>query len=270
VAIEFGRRLGHDRRTGKPGATMSDSVRHDSGPKSVLDEISTRWAQIGDPMQFVMRYGTAIRKYLVAMLDRVEDAAEVEQEFLAKMVEHRFAGANPDQGKFRKYLKTAVRNAALMHIRRQRTTKKLESNYAEHLEATGGQSTADTEYLDAWRRCVIDRVFTAMHREERAARDNSFYTVLRTFLDHENEDSAAQAARASKSLGRPIKSDNFRKQLSRARRRFAELLVHEVALTIQDRTAETVEDELVETGLMETIRVFLPGDWRSWDFLSSV
>lgn len=248
---------------------MSDSVRHESGPKSVLDEISTRWAQIGDPMQFVMRYGTAIRKYLVAILDRVEDAAEVEQEFLTKMVEHRFAGANPDQGKFRKYLKAAVRNAALMHIRRQRTAKKLESDYAEHLEATGGQSTADTEYLDAWRRCVIDRVFTAMHREERAARDNSFYTVLRTFLDHEGEDSAAHAARASQSLGRPLKPENFRKQLSRARRRFAELLVHEVALTVQLRSPETVEDELIETGLLDVIRDFLPPDWQSWDCLQA-
>jgi hypothetical protein len=40
-----------------------------------LDQITTRWSQICDPLRFVMRYSQAIRAYLAAIF-RDEEAAE--------------------------------------------------------------------------------------------------------------------------------------------------------------------------------------------------
>ena len=74
---------------------------------------------------------------------------------------------------------------------------------------------------------------------------------------------AVLAARVSERTGQPLKADAFRKQLSRARRFFAGLLIDEVAQGLQERTPERVEEELVDLGLMPFVRDFLPPDWRS-------
>jgi hypothetical protein len=54
-----------------------------------------------------------------------------------------------------------------------------------------------------------------------------------------------------------LRPDAFRKQLSRARPFFADLLRQEVAQTLDDATPEMVEEELIETGLMPYLRDLL-------------
>jgi len=103
----------------------------------------------------------------------------------------------------------------------------------------------------------------ALDHHEGAAPGNRFYTVLRLSLDHPAEDSAALAARVTALMGRPFRADAFRKQLSRARRLFAELLVREVVQTLEEPTPEQIEAELIDVGLMPFVRPFLPADWRS-------
>ena len=84
---------------------------------SNLDLISTRWSQITDPDQFVLRYASAIQAYLRALLpaDSAEDAA---QDFLAAGLTRGFLRTPELRGRFREYLKTAVRNTALTRLRR--------------------------------------------------------------------------------------------------------------------------------------------------------
>jgi hypothetical protein len=50
----------------------------------------------------------------------------------------------------------------------------------------------------------------------------------------------------------------FRKQLSRARRLFTELLVVEVARTLGQPTPEQVKQELIDVGLWRYIQDYLP------------
>lgn len=234
-------------------------------PKSRLEEISTRWNQVGDPLQFVMRYGQAIEKYLAVLIGNRADAADVSQEFLASMLEHRFANANPDEGRFRQYLKTCVLNAARMHFRKRTSTKETAVMPDWLLDLPQREPSADVEWLAEWRRCVVDRGWAALHRLQQATPDSPAFTVMRLAKEFgETEDSAALAERLSAMIGHPVTPEAFRKQLSRARRLFAELLVREVARTLQDPTPDDVETELADTGLMRTIRPFLPTDWRNW------
>src|SRR5262245_30006620 len=95
---------------------LSDSGR-DTGTD--LDLIETSWPQVANTHFFVARYATAIRAYLGAMLRSADDVEEVAQEFLLRVVEHGFGGADPSRGRFRDYLKVAVRNAAVSHLRRR-------------------------------------------------------------------------------------------------------------------------------------------------------
>jgi hypothetical protein len=89
------------------------------------------------------------------------------------------------------------------------------------------------------------------------------YTVLRLTADFPEESSAALAERASARFGRLVGVDAFRKQLSRARRHFAQMIVNEIRETLEDGRAEEVVQELRDLGLMEFVLDFLPEPFRS-------
>jgi hypothetical protein len=226
-------------------------------PAPALDQISTHWSAIHDPGSFTLRYAPAIRAYLVALLRDEHEADEAAQAFLLRMVEHGFGRVNPKQGRFRDYLKTAVRNAALSRLRRKRP-----GPLTEVLAQRLSDDSADAVWLGDWQRCLLDRAWRALEAHQRRAPGNLFHTVLRLSADHPDEDSAALAARASALAGRPVRADAFRKQLSRARRMFAEVLIQEVTRTLADPSPARVEEELIAVGLWPYVRDFLPDDWR--------
>lgn len=221
-----------------------------------LDQISTRWPFINDPTQFVTRYALAIRNYFFALVKNPHDAEELSQDFLLRALRRGFHGASPDRGRFRDYLKIAVRNAALTYLRHRKTVTLGESGLAFLPDA--GHS--DRNWLADWQRCLLDRAWHALEKHERCAPGNLYHTVLRLTADYPDEDSKALAERASALIDRPLRPEAFRKQLSRARRLFTELLVAEVRQTLDKPTPEAVEEELTEVGLIAYVRDFLsPG-----------
>jgi RNA polymerase sigma-70 factor (ECF subfamily) len=226
----------------------------DAGPKAALDQISTRWSLISDPVQFVLRYAPAIRQYLEALLKDPDDAEEVAQDFFLAGLQRGFLRTDDLRGRFRDYLKTGVRNAALTHLRRRKSSHASGPDPAQ-LPAPSG---AEDEWVAGWRRCLLDRAWQALDRHQARSPGNLGYTVLRLAAGHPDEDSEALAARAAVLAGRPLRADAFRKQLSRARRLFAEFLAAEVAQTLEAATPERLEDELSDLGLMAYVRAYLP------------
>jgi len=209
-----------------------------------------------------MRYAPAIRKYLEALLKDSHDAEEVAQDFLLRGLQQGFLRTDTLRGRFRDYLKSAVRHAALNHLRRQRPAPGAVADLAHVADTTEPGTEGDQEWTSEWQRCVLDRSWQALNDHQRRSAGNLFYTVLRLAVDHPGEDSEALAARASVVADRPVRADAFRKQLSRARRLFVELLAAEVAQTLEEPTRERVEEELVEIGLLPYVRDYLPADWR--------
>jgi RNA polymerase sigma-70 factor (ECF subfamily) len=237
---------------------MAKRSRPDSGSAHALDEISTRWPLIHDPVQFVLRYAPAIRKYLEALLHNSHDAEEVAQDFLLKGILRGFVLTTQLRGRFRYYLKTAVRNAALTHLQRHKPDSAGGVDPAHLADPRDEQIQAEEDWVAEWRRCVIARAMQALDYHQQQTPDNLFYTVVRLSLDYPDEDSTALAALASAAAGRSIQAPAFRKQLSRARRRFAELLVAEVTQTLEQPTPEQIEEELSEVGLLSYVRPYLP------------
>jgi RNA polymerase sigma-70 factor (ECF subfamily) len=237
---------------------MAKRSRPDSDFAPGLAEISTRWPLIRDPVQFVLRYAAAIRKYLEALLKNRHDAEEAAQDFLLKGILRGFVLTGELRGRFRYYLKTAVRNAALTHLQRQDPDWAGALDPAQLPDPRHEPTQAEQDWLAEWRRCVIDRAMQALDNHQQQAPDSLCYTVVRLSLDHPEEDSTALAERASAIAGRPIQPAAFRKQLSRARRRFAELLIAEVTQTLEQPTPERIEEELSEVGLLSYVRPYLP------------
>src|SRR5437667_10662164 len=88
-----------------------------------IDQISTHWPMINDPVQFVMRYGPAIQGYLSALIKDPHEVEEVAQNFLLRVLQTGFVQEGDLRGRFRAYLITAVKHAALSHLRKRQPAR---------------------------------------------------------------------------------------------------------------------------------------------------
>src|SRR6516162_2582947 len=225
-----------------------------------LGSIETEWALVFDPVHFVNRYEKAIQKYLRAVLKNPDDAEEVAQNFFLRVTENGFPRVQRERGRFRDYLKVAVKNWALNFLRRKRSELNHESLFTIPAPE---ESLQDQQWLREWRRCLLKRAWRNLEKHQNRSADDIYYTALRLAVFHPADDSVTLAALAGNILGRTIRPDTFRKQLSRARRLFAELLVKEIAQTLDYPVPALVEEELVDLGLMSYVSHFLPADSRT-------
>lgn len=218
-----------------------------------LKLISTHWTMVSNPSRFVTRYGAAVRAYLRALLPTRHDADDVEQEFLLQVVERGFPTVAPGRGYFRHYLIAVVRNAALAHLKRQSKRPLASADLAQ----VATDSDATREWQQSWRECVLQNTWHALRDHQKRTKGNQFHAVLKVSVDHSEEDSVSQAARVSTLSGQELSPEAFRKQLSRARRKFGEFLIQEVSRTISDVTPETLRDELQELDLLKYVKGML-------------
>jgi RNA polymerase sigma-70 factor (ECF subfamily) len=228
-----------------------------------LEEIATEWDVVRDPGRFVLHYAPAVRNYLTALLRNLHDAEEAAQDFLLRVVQHGFVRVREDGGRFRDYLKSAVRNAARNFLRRRKGPRFVEAEAALRDAPDKVERGLQERWLDEWRRCLLDRARQALARRQSRTPGNLFHTVLGLIVDNPLDDARTLAARASALLGRPLKTEAFRQQVSRARRAFAVLLAREAALTLDQPTADEIRDELIELALWEYVRDYLPERWAA-------
>lgn len=241
---------------------MSSGDAGSTGRSAFLDQISTHWPQINNPTQFVMRYATAIQRYMTAILKNSHDAEETCHDFLLKVFQQGFVAQSVTRGRFRDYLKAAVRNAALTRLRCQRPALANVDLDAELAGPDDHWHEADEQWNSQWRTCLLERAWQTLESHEREHPESLLFTVLRMEADHPDRTSDEQAAALSRRLGKSYRADAFRKQVSRARRMFAQFIVAEIRLTLEQPTADDIEDELNNLNLMKYVRSHLPPDWR--------
>lgn len=228
----------------------------DAAPRLVLGDISTSWRRLHDPLRFVMTYGPAVRAYLLALLRDEHEADEALQDLLVRVTEYGFPNADPVKGQFRDYLKVIVRNAARKRQRPRPTRQPADGELEQAAE--GAADAGERAWREQWRQCVLDGAWRALERHQRAAGGgNLSHTVLRLTADHPEADGRDLAARAAVLSGQRLTPEAFRKQVSRARRTFAELIAAEVRQTLDGGTSEQVRDELADLGLLEFVRPYL-------------
>jgi hypothetical protein len=218
-----------------------------------LDEISTRWTQVKDPAQFVLRYSAAIRAYLLALLKDEHDADDVSQDFVLHFLQRGLTAADPDRGRFRDYLKVAVRRAAWAHERKA-TRRPHAARPLRDAALPEADDEADRQWHEQWRECLLQRAARGIERYVRKHPGCGYDVALAIARDHSQLDSPARAALAAEMLARPISSAAFRQMLRRARSLMRDLLVEEVAKTLRDPTPAAIEEELADLELLSLIR----------------
>lgn len=236
--------------------------------ESVLARITTHWSQITNPVQFVARYAPAIQKYFHALIKQSHEADDAAQDFLTKLTDRGFAQVSLERGRFRDYLAVAVKNSAISHLRRM---QRIRERQVEFMDVEVDQTLiheADVQWLANWQQCILDQAWRGLFHHQRKSPGNLFHTILKARSDHVDWDDAAVATLVSEATGQSLRPEAFRKQLSRARRMFAELIVEEVARTLESPEPDRVEEELISTGLMSVVRPFLRTDWRERGLLA--
>lgn len=227
-----------------------------------LDGISTRWTAVQDVEEFVLRYGPAMQSYCASLLPRSEDVDDVLQDLLVRVVGKGFPHVDARKGRFRDYLKATVRNAALTHLRRRSRLPVAIDTLDPH-DVPEDVVVADQVWLTQWRGCILDRAWRLLDAHERAHPGSLAHTVLRAVTEHPNGTSDHLAEMVRETCGGSLNAVAFRKQLSRARRLFARLVLQEVAATLDRVDPAAVEQELVDCGLWDVMRDYLPEDWRT-------
>ncbi|MBX9655219.1 sigma-70 family RNA polymerase sigma factor [bacterium] len=215
-----------------------------SKERTLLEHISTHWTMMGDPAKFVLRYAPAIRKYLVVILKKEQDAEDVSQDFLMKVLTKSFSEKQVTRGRFRDFLRVAIRNAACDHLRQKHPAAVDQTTLEETLA-----DRAENEWIDHWRGCLLEKAWRRLDQFQRQTNGNLYYSVLRLATDWPTADSSELATQLSQSSGTRSSPESFRQQLHRARRKFAEFIIDEIKETIRQPTKEEVAEELRELGL---------------------
>jgi RNA polymerase sigma-70 factor (ECF subfamily) len=204
--------------------------------------------------KLLARYGGAVQRYLVSVVRDRDRAEELFQEFAYRLVNGDLHGADPQRGRFRNFVK-----GVLFHLiaddrrRHQRQPGQLPLDHQGPAVDAESHSSMDASFLSSWREDLLARCWAALEATEKET-GKLFYTVLRFRAEHAELSSTEMANQLSTQCGRPLTAENVRQLLHRAREKFAALLLDEVVQSLDDPSAEQLEQELIELGLMEYCR----------------
>ncbi len=235
-----------------------------------IEAIETRWSLLRlahtsgtDTAQarqaLVLRYAPAVRRYVGAMVRQQDDADELAQDVVLRLMRGDFAGADPSRGRFRDFLKTAVRNMVQNHWAKE-SRRQTEALAAEPA-SPNSESERDQEWLAAWQKTVLDQALNGCRDTEPGKSGSQAYLLLKLRTDFPDATSDQLAEKLGAKLGTIIKPDAFRQMLRRARLKFAQSLIREIENGLDEETPQRVLEELAALGLLEHVRDFLPEDY---------
>jgi RNA polymerase sigma-70 factor (ECF subfamily) len=205
--------------------------------------------------QLLERYGGAVRRYLRKVLRDSDAADEVAQEFALRLLHGDLRGADPSRGRFRNFVKGTLFHLVANYRKQQRAWPgPLPADDATL--AANEETDSEREFIESWCEELLARAWAALAGVETKT-GQPFYAVLRYRADHPQMRSPQMAAQLTARLGRPFTAVGVRQTLHRARQKFADLLLEEVAHSVDDPTPEHLEQELVELGLFDYCRTAL-------------
>jgi RNA polymerase sigma-70 factor (ECF subfamily) len=238
-----------------------------------LADMLTHWSRVfcagrpeGDSAaearhELLVRYHDAVLRYLRAELRDDNAAEQVFSNFALRVLEaDRFLQrADPARGRFRDYLKTVLRHMVADHYRQQqRENRKRESltpgTDNEPVERDEAGAEEDQRFLGCWRQELVNQAWQALGQAETKT-GQPYATLLRLQEEQPGVRSAQLAEQLTNRLGRPFTAAGIRQLVHRGRELFGDLLVGEVARSLEVDLADPaganrVEEELIDLGLL--------------------
>lgn len=260
-------RIGPDRAGITVGLSQGpDPLDADDLPQH-LSQIETRWsmvfqahedevdAALAAQRQLMERYGGAVHRYLLSITRDPEAAADLAQDFAVRFLRGDFRRANPRRGRFRDFVKTAVMNLAIdAHRRRKRTRpRSLPDDGLDPAAPPEEPADLDQQFYKCWRDELLNCAWEGLAKHEQQT-GQPYHTVLRFRAANPELRSPEMAERLTALLGKPVNAGWVRQALHRARERFVELLLEEVAHSLGTPTEDEIDDELLNLDLWSYCR----------------
>jgi RNA polymerase sigma-70 factor (ECF subfamily) len=233
-----------------------------SNPEQHLSQIATLWSIVNRAggqenrevtaarQRLLQRYGGAVQRYLLGALRDAEAADELTQEFALRFMDGKYKGADRERGRFRNFIKGVLSHLIADHFRRLQSRPRPLPLDGENLSDPGTDpADPDPLFVENWRQALLGRAWQLLADVE-AETGQPFHTVLRLRVDQPELRSPQMAELVSARLGRTVSAESFRQTLHRARDRFADLLLDEVAQTLGDAVDDDLEQELIELNLL--------------------
>ncbi len=234
-----------------------------------LSRISTCWSLVFEAhrgqadaatraqQELVQRYCGAIYRYLLAVVRDADTADDLSQEFALRLVRGDFRRADPGQGRFRDFVKTSLYHLIVDHQRRkQRRRHEALPEDAPDVARDTPDLPSDQEFLARWREELLNRAWDSLEALEKET-GQPFNTVLRFRAENPDVRSGEMAKRLQEKLGKPLTDVGIRQTLHRARDKFADLLLEEVAHSLETDDADRLEQELIDLDLLSYCRTAL-------------
>jgi RNA polymerase sigma-70 factor (ECF subfamily) len=230
-----------------------------------LSHISTLWTLLGEANQqgtaavaarqvLMRRYCGAVYRYLYSAVRDPNVAEDLTQEFALRFMQGRFRQADPTQGRFRNYVKTALFhlvNDYRKRVGREPRAVPLQSD--EAVSAPDDLAAAEQAFRDSWRQELLARAWKALEQVQ-GETGQPYHEVLRFRVDHPELSSGQMAEQLGVRLGRPLTAAGVRKTLERARDKFTDFLLEDVRLSLEGADLDQVEEELAELNLLKYCR----------------
>jgi RNA polymerase sigma-70 factor (ECF subfamily) len=198
----------------------------------------------------MQRYLGAVYHYLLGALHDAGAAEELLQEFAVRFLRGDFRRADPQRGRFRNYLKTALIHLVDDYYRAERARPRpLPPDVAGPTTSSAAEAP---EFLESWREELLTQTWAAL-----AEGHPTFFAVLIFHVQNPEAASPQIAEQLSVQLGKPFTAGQIRVTLHRARAKFAELLVDEVTRSLEAPGPAELVQEIRDLDLLKYCRAAL-------------
>ncbi len=191
--------------------------------------------------ELCQKYWLPLYAYVRRRVHDTNEAQDLTQEFFARLLEKDIlAEANPDRGRFRSFLLTAMQNFLTNEWRKAQATKRGGGVQLLSLDFTVGDSklhfepghhwTAERIFERNWGITLLDHVLARLRDEYAVAGKENLFDALRPFISSNREEGSFVA------LGEQLSMTEGAAKVAahRLRKRYRELLRAELAQTVAD------------------------------------
>ena len=228
---------------------MPDSSKHFRTTRwTVLREASSKHGPSAARAlaEFCGAYREPLLAFVNATVPNPHDAEDYVQGFFQKLLEKNFLStADPDRGRLRTFLLTCLKR----HItdeQRKLSAEKRGGGFREVSLAEAGAVPSelpgpDELYHRQWIHLLLERTVTPLGNSWDAAGKADLFHALKPWLGFAPEDEEDQAA-LSLRLG--MTKGALKTALYRLRKEYREILMQEIAETLEEKTPDKVMDEM--------------------------
>lgn len=215
---------------------------------SILKDVSSEEEQAAAKAlaEFCVLYRTPLLAYVRATVPDKQDAEDYIQGFFEKLLERNFLkSADPNRGKLRTFLLTCLKRHIADELRKKSAARRgggihdVPLEHASHVPS--GAPGPDELYHRKWALLLLERTVAKLRESWAQSGKAELFDQLKPWLGFAPEGDDDRAALAER-LG--MTKGSLKTTLYRLRKEYREILMHEIADTLEDKTPDEVMDEM--------------------------